>query len=145
MKYESKAFYVNWPAFEVQTFCSQTGFSLMHGTHGKIGKCGFKARNSFLNTFFSSCSYLMPCHLEHFIWVFLRPSVLHVTICAIAVECCCLISIQPTFPSGMKTRLADIQSNRFCNLSAQWDHKRRSLLNLNSSMSHGADYDCQSS
>lgn len=33
----------------------------------------------------------------------------------------------------MKTGPADIQSNRFCNLSAPWEYKHESLLNLNSS------------
>lgn len=40
--------------------------------------------------------------------------------CAVAVECCFLIF---TIASGIKTELADIQSNRFCNVSALWDHK----------------------
>lgn len=65
--------------------------------------------------------------------VFLGPSVLHVTVCAFAEECWCLIFMQPTFPSGMNTGPTDTQSNRFCNLSAQRDHKHESLLNLNSS------------
>lgn len=51
--------------------------------------------------------------------------------CVVTLYAVFLIFILPTLPSGMKSGLADTQSNRFCNLSGCWDHKHKNLLNLN--------------
>lgn len=75
----------------------QSFHSCMHGTHGKIGQCYLVANASWdlVNNWWDACpsNWHRRIICLSVIWVFLRSSFLDVTVCAVAVECSCLIFV----------------------------------------------------